>query len=132
MNLKILDGRSEFYQWDLNQKLLIDDDLQVEEINFTCIGLNYSLVVHSKNNIVEVPNILLQLGKSLYVYALREDKTKAVSVFDVIQRAKPDGYVYSETETKTWKELDARILELEAIDHPTPLTNLELFTLLEE
>lgn len=69
MNFKILDGRSEFYQWDLNQKLLIDDDLQVEEINFTCIGLNYSLVVHSKNNIVEVPNILLQL-ENLFMFML--------------------------------------------------------------
>lgn len=40
---KIYDGRETFYQWDINQKLIVDDD-SITEVHFSNRTNSYSLV----------------------------------------------------------------------------------------
>ncbi len=114
--LKIYDGRNEFYQWDLDQKLIVFNP-EVKEVHFCNQTSNESLVceVYSEGGIrvVNVPNILLQESLPLRAYPHCTCATKDAVVFKVVARSRPTDYVYTETEVKTWEALEARITELE-------------------
>ena len=113
---KIKNGRSEFFQWDLNQQLIVEDD-SVNEVHFSNKTDDYSLVceVYESDGmrLVNVPNILLQTGISIRVYGYYNDYTKVEEVFKVHRRAKPEDYIYTETEVKSYEALDVRIKVLE-------------------
>ena len=70
---KILDGRSEFYQWDLNRKLIVDD-ASMKEVHFCNRTGECSLVrdVYEVNGVyvADVPNLLLQENWDIKVMAL--------------------------------------------------------------
>ena len=59
----------------------------------------------------------MQSDKKLTVYAYAKNENERYTafseVFDVLARPKPDDYVYTETEIKTWESLDERIKKLE-------------------
>lgn len=122
---KIYDGRTEFWQWDLNQKLIVDyrpkgnNPLEIHYDNGTTEN---ALVVETKIDeqgitVVDVPNILLQSANIIRVYAYiyEEDKTwtEEVSLFNVRARKKPDDYAYTESEILTYKRFDERITAFE-------------------
>ena len=111
----ILDGRENFYQWDLNQKLVVTDDT-VTEVHFCNKTEDCSLVseVYQEDGkyLANVPNILLQSDFVLRVYAFATDHTKLEKRFKVISRSKPADYVYTETEIKNYEALDKRISQL--------------------
>lgn len=113
---KIYDGRETFYQWDINQKLIVEDD-SITEVHFSNRSDNYSLVCDIQNEgdlrVVSVPNVLLQTNWPIRVYAYRKDHTEVSETFKVIEKDKPEDYVYTPDEVKTWEELNNRITELE-------------------
>ena len=113
---KIYDGRETFYQWDINQKLIVADD-SITEVHFSNRTDNLSLVRDIYNEgdlrVVFVPNVLLQTNWPIKVYAYRKDHTEVSQTFRVIEKAKPQDYVYTPDEVKTWEELNDRITELE-------------------
>lgn len=113
---KIYDGRKEFYQWDLDRKLIIEDPT-VKEVHFCNRTDDCSLVceVYTEDNLllVDVPNILLQKDWRINVYAYDGNYTKYSKRFNVMSRTKPEDYVYTETELKRWETLEQRITELE-------------------
>ena len=113
---KIYDGRDTFYQWDLNRKLIIDDN-SINQVHFCNKTDDCSLVcdVYEEDGkrLVDVPNILLQEDWRINVYAYDKEYTKHCKKFDVVARTKPDGYVYTETEVKTWDALEERVAYLE-------------------
>lgn len=113
----ILDGRNSFYQWDLNQKLIILDD-SITEVHFCNKTDDCALVceVYKDGNLtlVNVPNILLQDDWSINAYAVAADHTEHCKCFKVISRSKPADYVYTETEIKTFSLLEMRMDELES------------------
>lgn len=99
---KILNGREHFYQWDLNQKLIVEDT-SVNEVHFCTRACSEALVVEVKEEagarIAEVPNILLQKAFDLKAYAYTgEDYTKHCEIFEIVKRSKPTDYVYTETD----------------------------------
>ena len=103
--IKIYDGRNEFYQWDLDRKLIVDDTT-VTELHFCNKTSDCSLVVAVRDGIADVPNILLQTDWTINVYAYCGDcYTKEHATFKVNRRSKPDDYVYTETEVKRWEDL---------------------------
>lgn len=113
---KIYDGRETFYQWDINQKLIVDDD-SITEVHFSNRTNSYSLVcdIQSEGDlrVVSVPNVLLQTNWPIRVYAYRKDHTEVSEIFKVIEKDKPEDYIYTPEEIKTWEELNNRITELE-------------------
>ena len=113
---KIYDGRETFYQWDINQKLIVADD-SITEVHFSNRSNNLSLVCDIQNEgdlrVVSVPNVLLQTNLPIIVYAYRKDHTEVSETFKVIEKDKPEDYIYTPDEVKTWEELSNRITELE-------------------
>lgn len=118
--LKIYDGRAVFWQWDLDQKLIVPDGLG-NEVHFSNFKYDKTPVceVYEMDGVrlVYVPNIMLQDDLPLTVYAYTSDdkgeRTTYAQAFKVIARPKPDDYVYTETEVRTWEDLDERIKALE-------------------
>lgn len=111
---RILTGRLAFYQWDINQKLVVADKT-VTEVHF-CNRIDDCALVcevfdQDGLRLVEVPNILLQADRPICVYAYCTDHTKKTEYFKVLPRPKPADYVYTETEVKSWEALEARVDE---------------------
>jgi len=113
---KIYDGRKEFFQWDLEQKLIVSDPT-VNEVHFSHNVDSESLVCEVYEldglRVVNVPNILLQEDWKINVYAYCSNYTKVSACFKVIPKAKPADYVYTETEVMSWQEYGERIAALE-------------------
>lgn len=113
---KIEDGRDSFFQWDVNRRLIIEDD-SITEVHFCNRTDSCSLVCETyKENgltLVNVPNVLLQNDWRINVYAFDSEYTKHCEVFKVNTRTKPTDYVYTETEIKRYEDLEERIIALE-------------------
>lgn len=110
----IADGRKALWQWDLNQKLDIAGSCT--EVHFLDRGSLTTLTVEVKDGKADIPNALLQKAGKLVVYAYIIDEqdrhTKVCEAFAIAARPKPAGYVYTETEIKTWHDLQAEIGDL--------------------
>ena len=99
---KIYDGRTNFWQWDTGQKLIVLDDT-VTEVHFSNRNMEHSKrkqVYTNKDGlrVVNIPDLLLQLPKNLIAYAYVRDengagKTVKSVKFAVIQRPIPVDYV---------------------------------------
>lgn len=99
---KIYDGRTNFWQWDTKQKLIVLND-SITEVRFSNRNMEHSKRRPVYTNaeglrICNVPDILLQLPKNLIAYACvkEEDGTcrtvKAVK-FAVYQQPIPTDYI---------------------------------------
>ena len=113
---KIEDGRLSFWQWDKDQRLIVED-ASINEVHFCNRTDDCSLVceVFEENGkrLVNVPNVLLQDNWAIRVYAYCVNHTKIEEKFIVYSRSKPADYVYTETELKNYDDLVARIDEIE-------------------
>ena len=117
--IKIECDKDFFWQWDLNKRLVLGTDRTDIQVHFDA-GSNEALAVdvYKENGKVyaNIPNILLQeYGRiKCWVYDPgNEATTLQVFYFTVAERDRPPDYVYTETETLTWHELEKRIAELE-------------------
>lgn len=99
---KIFDGRTNFWQWDTRQKLIVLDD-RITEVRFSNRNMEHSKrrPVYTDNDglrICNVPDLLLQLPKNLIAYACikQDDGTcstvKAVK-FAVFKQPIPTDYI---------------------------------------
>jgi hypothetical protein len=113
---RIYDGREAFFQWDLDRKLIVDDD-NIKEVHFcnrtTDCALPVATYKEGELTVVNVPNLILQESFRVNVYAYDGEYTKHMARFEVIPRSKPDTYVYTETEIKTWDELYELVKQIE-------------------
>ena len=97
----IFDGRKDFFQWDLNQKVIVAE--KVDRVHFEISGKIEATEVKEEDGIfvAAVPNIILQIAGKLLVYAYimgegdEESITKVKDCFSINGRAKPPDYVYS-------------------------------------
>lgn len=113
---KIYDGRTHFYQWDMDCKLIVDSG-SVLAVHFCNRTSDYSLVcnVYKQDGqyLVNVPNILFQNDRDIHVYAYDGEHTLYEEKYKVMTRSKPADYVYREDEVLTWAKLDQRMTDLE-------------------
>lgn len=109
---KIRDGREHFYQWDLDRELIVDD-LTIKEVHYCNRTDECSLVVDVIDGIAPVPNLILQKSFDVRVFAYDGSATRYDAVFKVKPRTKPSDYVYTETEIKTYENLEKRLDEIE-------------------
>ena len=112
----IYDGRTQFFQWDLDRKLIVNDPT-IEKVHFCNRTGSCSLVrcVYEINGmfLVDVPNIILQESYRVNVYGYDANYTKHSQSFNVVARTKPEDYVYTENEVATWEALEERITQIE-------------------
>lgn len=110
----IANERKSLWQWDLNQQLTVDGNCT--EVHYLDRGAPSTLTVEVKDGKADIPNILLQKAGRLVVYAYIIDEqdrhTKVCETFGIAPRPKPAEYVYTETEVKTWSDLQAQIGDL--------------------
>ena len=119
--MQIYDGREQFYQWDLDQKITSNTFNVGDEVHFGNIKHSTALVVlaYELNGkvVADVPNVLLQSFSPItayhYITTDHGVRTTEEESFLVNKRVKPDDYVYTETEVLTYKALDERITLLE-------------------
>ena len=105
----IYNGRECFYQWDMEQRLIVNDS-SIDEVHFCNRTDNCALVceVYEENSlrVVNVPNILLQNSWDINVFGYCNNcYTKNYARFKVKARSKPADYIYTETEIVTVKTL---------------------------
>ena len=112
---KIFNGRTNFWQWDTCQKLIVLDE-SVTSVHFSNRDMNHSITkyVYEENGmrLVNVPDIILQLPRNLVAYAYAENHTVKSVKFAVIKRPIPEGYVMNQTE-----ELDEINHRLEILEN---------------
>lgn len=120
MHFEIFNGRSSFYQWDLNQKIIIEGLGQNKQVHFKSEGERNALVLeaYTENGktVVNVPNKLLQkAGKIVvWVYVYESERyTEEQAVFAVKPRQKPSNYLYTETEVLDYQNHNERLEALE-------------------
>lgn len=112
----------DLFQWDVGRKvtLALPDGEIASVVEFTINNEANALVVDVKGNEAEIPNILLQTAGGLRMWAVTVTadgrQTRRYGSEPVYGRAKPDDYVYTETEVKTYEELAERIKALEEND----------------
>lgn len=99
---KIYDNRTNFWQWDTKQKLIVLDE-NITEVRFSNRNMEHSKrrIVYTDNDgkrVCNVPDILLQLPKDLMVYAcIKRDNQSCSTVsaekFEVYRQPIPSDYV---------------------------------------
>lgn len=99
---KIYDGRTNFWQWDTGQKLIVLDE-SVTEVHFSNRNMEHSKKRNVYTNkdgvrVVNIPDLLLQLPKNLIAYAYATDESGAGKTvksvkFAVMKRPIPVDYV---------------------------------------
>lgn len=122
---KIYKGGDTFFQWDIGQRLIVEDP-EMDKVHFCNKTGECSLVceVYEEDGLrlVNVPNILLQVPYMIRVYGCLvegEDSyfAKNVQIFKVIARTKPEDYVYTEEELKNFNSIEERInIRLEELE----------------
>lgn len=110
----IANGREALWQWDLNQQLTVAGSCT--EVHYLDKGSPSTLTVAVKDGKADIPNVLLQRPGRLVVYAYivdaQDHHTKVCETFGIAPRPKPAEYVYTETEVKTWSDLQSQIGDL--------------------
>lgn len=105
-------GRTGFYQWDVDQRLVVNHD-DVTEVHFsnaeTDVALICEVYEESGERYADVPNILLQRPLALIVYGCCGECVRASACFRIIARAKPDDYIYTETEVRNFEILQKQV-----------------------
>ena len=102
---KIYDGRTNFWQWDTGQKLIVLDE-NVIEVHFSNKDMAYSVKRDvyriGDMRVCDVPNIVLQSAKNLIAYAYVSNNESAYTIdvmrFAVMPRQKPSEYIIDPNE----------------------------------
>nr|DAF74030.1 MAG TPA: hypothetical protein [Bacteriophage sp.] len=110
MRIQLSNGLLHFYQWDTGQKVKAPEG--VETIHFR-IDNDHAAPITVTNGWATVPDECFQSGDDLVYYAYDENHTTDSARVEVVERPKPTGYAYTQTEIKTWESLDKRIKALE-------------------
>lgn len=112
------------YQWDTDRKLkvLTDDGITVDEVHFSNAFTQQALIVVPTASvelgcmIADIPNILLQYFIPIDVYVVmyseQGERTVYTQRLEIIKRAKPSDYVYTETELLSYDMLERQIKEI--------------------
>ena len=99
---KIFDGRTNFWQWDTKQKLIVLDD-RITEVHFSNRDMTHSIrkEIHTGEDgtrYCRVPSELLQLPRNLVAYACMENSTVKAVKFAVLRRPMPSDYIADQSD----------------------------------
>ena len=125
---KIYDGRTNFWQWDTKQKLIVFD-ANVTEVHFSNRNMTHSVkrgVYTDKNGmrVCNVPDDLLKIPRNLVAYAYANGSTTKSVKFAVVKRPMPSDYISDQSEEMY--EIERRLELLEIMLKDIELGNQEL------
>lgn len=110
--IRLNEGKSFLWQWDVGQYLEIDTE--AAQVHFK-VNAQSAVSVPVAEGRARIPDTLLQKAGSLLCYTYDGDATISSFQFGVKPRPQPPDYAYTETDRKSWEELDGRIQELEDV-----------------
>lgn len=94
---KIYDGRTNFWQWDKNQKLIVLDE-SITEVRFSNKNMTHSIPenVYTDRNglrVCNVPDVLLTIPKNLLAYVCDDEVVVKTVKFAVVPQPIPSDYI---------------------------------------
>ena len=98
------------YQWDTGRTVSVTT-VGATEAHFAVADSQRALVVPIEDGVAAVPASLLTVGRTLAVWASDGGSTREFAAFGVEPRAKPDDYIYTDDEVKTWADVEAWVRE---------------------
>ena len=98
------------YQWDTGREVKITT-AGATEAHFAVADSQRALVAPIEDGVAAVPASLLTVGRTLAVWASDGRETLERAVFRVFPRARPDDYIYTDDEVKTWADVEAWVRE---------------------
>lgn len=107
--MKLKNGKTEFWQWDRGQILIVDEFPAGTSVHFSNKSSEIAIISKTNDNFeAAVPDILLQSPEFIYAYIYIEsnsgtDYTKRAHCFVVHPRPRPDDYVYTPEEIRIWE-----------------------------
>ena len=108
----IEDGRKNFYQWDLDRKIICADE-NITQVHFYYTKdkvLPVKVEDDEQGRYFKVPNILLQKAGQIRLYGYSINHTKIEQQFSILPRPKPEDYIYTEEEYYTIEKIVANKL----------------------
>ena len=113
---KIYGGRTNFWQWDRKQKLIVLDG-SITQVHFSNRNMTHSVkrdVYVDKNGlrVCNVPDDLLKMPANLVAYAMTEGTTVKSVKFAVVRRPMPSDYISDQSEEMHEIERRLELLEI--------------------
>lgn len=98
------------FQWDTGRTVEVTT-AGATEAHFAARGSERAMVVELRDGRAEIPSSLLALGCAIAVWASDGERTLDRAVFRVLPRPKPDGYINTEDEIRTWADVESWVRE---------------------
>lgn len=101
-------------QWDVGRQVNVDKD--VDMVHFSNRPYGYSKNVKVTDGVADVPDMFLTSCAPLRVWAYVGDfekgYTKIEKIYEVKPKNRPEDYIYTPEEVKTWEKLQSEIGDL--------------------
>jgi hypothetical protein len=94
----------ELNQWDTGRSVRISG-IEAECAHFANKGDSRAVIMAVENMVSKIPDFLLQTGKQLCVYAVKNGVTLESKTFYVKKRERPENYVYEDDQRNYIYEL---------------------------
>ena len=117
-------------QWDVGRQVKVDKDIDM--VHFSNRPYGYSKNVKVMDGVADVPDMFLTSCAPLRVWAYVGDfekgYTKIEKIYEVKPKNRPEDYIYTPEEVKTWEKLQSEIgnlanLETKAKDNLVAAVN---------
>ena len=98
--MKIANGNKLFYQWEYDQLLIVPEGCTqvLFENGTTENALACAVRQDGDRYVCDVPNVFLQTAAKIQAYGWNGNTVVAAASFTVVPRAKPDNYIYNQTD----------------------------------
>ena len=93
---------TELYQWDVQRSVSVTG---ASHVHFANQGDSKAVIMELTDSQALIPNYLLQTGKQLCVYAVKDGVTIERNTFSVKKRERPENYVYDDDQRNFIYEL---------------------------
>ena len=104
-------GVDRLTQWDVGRQINVDKD--VDMVHFSNRTYGYSKNVKVTDGVADVPDMFLTSCAPLRVWAYVGDfekgYTKIEKIYEVKPKNRPENYIYTPEEVKTWEKLQSEI-----------------------
>ena len=101
-------------QWDVGRQINVDKDIDM--VHFSNRPYGYSKNVKVTDGVADVPDMFLTSCAPLRVWAyvgnFEKGYTKIEKIYEVKPKNRPEDYIYTPEEVKTWEKLQSEIGDL--------------------
>ena len=91
-------------QWDVGRIVSISDS-EATHIHFANQGDSKAVIIAIDNGSAKIPDYLLQTGKTVIAYAVKDGVTLESKAFSVSKRERPENYIYEDDQRNYIYEL---------------------------